>query len=75
MKRVGCKCLQGVIRSLEAKLMFNSILRAILMSYFLLATVSMQSFTKVKIDDSVEGLVNLIVGILILTFLVLFPLF
>jgi len=43
----GCKCLQTILLKIEAKLMFNSVLRATLMSYFLFAIVSMKAFYKV----------------------------
>lgn len=68
----GCKCLQTILVKIESKLMFNSVLRAILMSYFLFAIVSMQAFYKVNFE-SAEGLINLIVAILLVTFLLIFP--
>ena len=52
--------------------MFNSVLRAILMSYFLFAIVSMKAFYKVEFE-STEGLINLIVAILLVSSLVIFP--
>lgn len=67
-----CGICKTIFRKLENKLLFNSILRACLESYFLVAIASMYGLLHGKFDES-EGIVTFCVGLLALTYLILFP--
>ena len=72
VNRRCCNICKTVVRKIEAKLLFNSVLRACLESYFLVALASMYGLVHGKFDSS-EGIVTFVVGLLALTYLILFP--
>ena len=67
-----CNLCKTIMRKIENKLMFNSILRACLETYFLVALASMYGLIHGKFDSS-EGIVTFIIGLITLTYLILFP--
>ena len=72
VNRVCCNCCKTIFRKIENKLLFNSILRACLESYFLVALASMYGLLNGKFD-STEGIVTFCIGLVALTYLILFP--
>ena len=67
-----CRCAQTTLRKLEAKIMFNSVLRAILESYFLLAISTFHSFKKISFETK-EETTSFVTSLALLGFLVAFP--
>ena len=67
-----CKCCQTIIRKVEAKLMFSSVLRSILVGYFLFCENCMYTLKQAKFDTT-EDTVSFLVGLAMLIALLLFP--
>ena len=70
--RKCCKCAQTLLRKLENKLMFNSVLRAVLESYFLVCITAIYGVKNARFDPA-ENTTNFIFGVVTLIFLVAFP--
>lgn len=68
-----CNCARTVLRKIEAKLMFNSILRAALESYYLVSITTLYGIANSSFSSS-EELVTFFIGLGTLAYLVLFPL-
>ena len=67
-----CKCCQNIIRKVEAKLMFSSVLRSILVGYFLFCENCFYTLKQGKFDTP-EDTISFLIGITTLICLFLFP--
>lgn len=67
-----CDCFKKIVRKLESKLMFNSVLRAMLESYFLVCISTLFGLYNAKFSDS-EYATTFGIGLLMLAYLILFP--
>ena len=67
-----CNCAKTVLRKLEAKLMFNSVLRAILEAYFTFSISTFYQLRTASFTDS-EHTINFVLSLVFLALLILFP--
>ena len=67
-----CPCGKKVVNLIAGKLMFNSILRALMQTYLLNCIAMWYSLSTTNVSDS-EGIVDLTLAIVILTFSLAFP--
>ena len=68
-----CNCVKTILRKLEGKVMFDSILRALLESYFLVAITTLYAVANVPEKASTEDIIAFSIGLGTLAYLVLFP--
>ena len=67
-----CQCVKDLLRKLEGKLMFNSVLRACLESYYLVSISTLYGLANASLGSS-EELTTFAIGIGTVSYLVLFP--
>ena len=67
-----CNCVKTILRKLEGKLMFNSLFRAALESYYLVSITTLYSIANTFLESS-EEFVTFAVGIATIIYLILFP--
>ena len=67
-----CPCFKKVIMLIKGKLMFNSLLRALLQT-FLLTSISMWSAFQSIDSRTLQGFIDFLVAVLIFSFAVAFP--
>ena len=67
-----CQCAKNFLRKLEGKLMFNSVLRACLESYYLVSISTLYGIANTSLGSD-EDYATFAIGIGTLTYLILFP--
>ena len=67
-----CKCCQTIIRKVEAKLMFSSVLRSILVGYFLFCENAFFTLKQGNFDTK-EDTISFLIGLTTLIGLFVFP--
>lgn len=69
-----CNCARTVLRKAEAKIMFNSLLRAALESYYLVSITTLYGIANSSLSgSSSEEYVSFFFGLATLAYLILFP--